>query len=54
MVVELIEHFRFSLPPGEKIEILRAPTMTMSPFVKGKVNEGFQLPLLVVPVDAAT
>nr|BAL05188.1 cytochrome P450 [Phanerodontia chrysosporium] len=49
IIVELVENFRFFLP-DDKPEIIRAPTMTMGPMVKGKLHEGFQMPLRVVPV----
>ncbi|GJE88903.1 cytochrome P450 [Phanerochaete sordida] len=49
IVVDLVENFRFAIP-DDKPEIIRAPTMTMGPMVKGKMQEGFQMPLHVVPV----
>ncbi|KAF7979342.1 hypothetical protein HWV62_42767 [Athelia sp. TMB] len=46
-VVELIENFELSPPPGqEKIEMLRVPVgAIMAPMVKGKFHERTQMPL---------
>lgn len=50
IVFDLIENFKFALPP-EKVEIRRAPTgALMSPLVKDKAHEGSQMPLLVTPL----
>lgn len=49
IAVELVENFRFSIP-DDKPEIIRVPTMTMGPMIKGKMHEGYQMPLHVVPI----
>ena len=51
VLVALIEKFEFSLP-STKTEILRMPVTLMSPMVKGKLDEGVMMPLLVRSLEA--
>ena len=51
VLVALIEKFEFSLP-SPKTEILRMPVTLMSPMVKGKLDEGVMMPLLVRSLEA--
>lgn len=51
VIVALIEKFEFSLP-STKNEILRMPVTLMSPMVKGKLDEGVMMPLLVRSLEA--
>ena len=51
VIVTLIEKFEFSLPPSKK-EILRMPVTLMSPMVKGKLDEGVMMPLVVRSLEA--
>lgn len=46
VVVALIENFEFSLPE-DGTEVLRMPVALMSPMVKGRLNEGVVMPLMV-------
>lgn len=48
-VVDLLEGFRFSLP-ADKPEIVRLPSGVMSPMIKGRMQEGAQMPLFVEPL----
>ena len=55
ILVALIEEFEFSLPPtgkDEDIEILRTPVGIMSPTIKGRPNDGVQMPLIVKKVTS--
>ncbi|KAK7015166.1 hypothetical protein VNI00_019176 [Paramarasmius palmivorus] len=44
-ISSLIENFEFIAPPG--VEIVRIPTGIMAPAVRGKLHEGFQMPIQV-------
>ncbi len=48
IIVALIENFEFSLPDKEQhIEIVRKPLGVMSPMVKGRLDEGVLMPLMM-------
>ena len=48
ILITLVENFEFSLPPEEhNIEIVRKPLGVMSPMVKGRLDEGILMPLVV-------
>lgn len=49
ILVELIENFQFSPPPGN-VEIRRAATISTSPMIKGSDTGRTELPLSVKPV----
>ncbi|EKM52322.1 uncharacterized protein PHACADRAFT_211594 [Phanerochaete carnosa HHB-10118-sp] len=49
LIVELVENFKFSIP-DDNADIIRTPTLTMGPMIKGRIHEGFQMLLHVVPV----
>jgi hypothetical protein len=49
-LIELIENFEFTLPPGG-IDIQRVPAFQMLPMVRGKLDEGSQMPLCVSLVE---
>lgn len=49
IVVDLLENFRFAIP-ADKPKIIRAPIFVMSPMVKGRMQEGVQMPLHVTPL----
>jgi len=49
ILIELIENFEFSPPPGN-VEIIRGPTGIMSPMVKGSTAGRTELPLTIKPV----
>ena len=48
-MIELIENFEFSPPPGN-VEIRRRFAPIMLPMVKGQESKGRQMPLIVMPV----
>ncbi len=50
LVATLVEKFRFDLPL-DKPEIQRVPSGVMGPVVRGKMEEGIQLPLRFSPVQ---
>jgi len=49
ILLELIENFEFSPPPGD-IEIIRASVRVMGPMVKGSKSGRTELPLTVKPL----
>lgn len=45
ILVELIEKFEFQ--PVEGVDIMRVPAGAMIPMVRGKMQEGSQMPLYI-------
>lgn len=50
IVVQLVGSFYLALPPGD-IEVERKPAGFMVPMLKGRMEEGTQMPLRVSVVD---
>lgn len=50
LIVELIENFQFSLPAGG-VDIQRSSAGFMIPLIRGKIEEGAQVPLTVSLVN---
>ncbi|OCH91778.1 cytochrome P450 [Obba rivulosa] len=50
-LVELLEHFKFNIPP-EKLEIMRVPAgAIMTPFIRDNMHLGPMMPLQVIPIQ---
>ncbi|GJE98387.1 cytochrome P450 [Phanerochaete sordida] len=47
IITDLVENFQFSIPE-DKPEIIRVPANLMAPMIKGRLDEGAQMPLYVV------
>ncbi|KAK7031141.1 hypothetical protein VNI00_013749 [Paramarasmius palmivorus] len=45
VTTQLVESFQFSIPPG--VDIVKVETAFMSPVVRGKTDEGLQMPLKI-------